>query len=251
MAQSRDHPFPELWLRFRELRVVESPGHMNRAQNIAWLPPECPEGFETVGNVPWHVFQAANPQAGRPNRIRPASDARGNHVYTLPAHVELHDTASLFFSTELNSFLEVPYDCTRDHVIDRRGIDERDGWTRPTFRKIEHQIGNGDHPPLWMIGHALGKNQIDADVYISDSWNELLLPGCFSNGVYRRNTQPTCELAGKFTMIFGVVAFATTLKDLIPMIKESFRHQGTTHYRPTWETNRSKDLGRKCSVVYL
>lgn len=245
---SEDSRFPLLWLRFRDITALDTPGHSNSAQHVDWLPPECPAGFVTDHEYPWHILTPRS--TGNMHHLSLFPQKLGVELDELPAKIVMYHTTSIFYSTELSSFLEVPYDCTTEHVAKKKAVHEKDGWMKITFYKHDDtENAFPRNPYLWCIGHAHKKKQMDSDVYITDSWDELLLPSSFHNGIQRKNSLPTCELAGRLTLIFGLLAFTTTReKSYYDRISESFRHAGTSHYFPTWQTGLPQHEGCKFQV---
>lgn len=234
--------FPEFWLRIRQVKASNNNLHANSRGEpyINWLPPECPAGFEVTPNT-WHIVSPALPgTATEPSQSRISNQ----YVHDLPSNVQHHDTTSMFFSTEVDSWYEVPYDCTIKHVREEKDYNR---WNRISFTTFQEY--SAIH--LWMVGHAHELKQIDSSVNITDSWERLLHPANFWNGVQRRNEPPTCRLAGKLSIILGLIAFTTSLEDMFRTIEGSFRPNNTAEYIPPQLAGGRNGPGSKCTILSL
>jgi hypothetical protein len=133
-----------------------------------------------------------------------------------------HCTSSIFWCSDHETFLTVPYDCTVTNVKDKAKEDELDNWERLKFSydKLHSNFGN---QCVSVVGHRYPENKLAAMGPVS--WVPQLIPG-----EHQRwdppavlNTSGPTTLAGDLSIVLGLAALSAAVENVVETIQKCFR----------------------------
>jgi hypothetical protein len=152
-----------------------------------WLPPD-EIAFTTLRESPWYYWDQ-----GLVSQVPTARRA----------HIQLHRTTSMFWSSDREAFLHVPVDCTRVAVRKAMGGQNNDvplQWSRISFHPLRIQ-----NRCVSLVGYSYERNHLEAQG--SPSWMPQLLPGAYRCRALPQH-QGHCHLAGDLSVLLCLAGFS-------------------------------------------
>ena len=235
-----------------------------RFQSGRWKPPTQPAGVGFVENVRYLSGRKSLPQDTKFVWSPPGLQFYGNlpkqSVFPMqPDDVrwyEPHKSATLFWATDSQTFMHVPFDCTLQDVEDptqddseyeddqrrinsrtegnRQGTptptSSREGQqTRHTWRRLRffHEYREHDQAPMSLAQYHGGNTEIDGK--LPERWDNTLLPPAHRP---QHDCLQDCQLAGDLPILLGLIAACHSNKNAaIWAIATWFPpSKGTTHW---------------------
>lgn len=184
-----------------------------RSRSGSWIPPIQPSECTRVGRTPWLRWA--------PGALMPVTVAAD-----VTASMEDYDCCSLFYDSECDHFLGVPYDCMTRSVktvmqqaVALGGNGWAHGWRRLTF---EHNTYRGRNLSVLNFDDAYPV----LAAYGSSTWMPELIPTSYNFNVTIAS-QPACPgttiVAGKLALLFAFTAFSCAQENLYDVIKSALR----------------------------
>lgn len=179
---------------------------------------------------------------------------RPSQCITIPPthHVVRYNSISMFWGSDRQAFLAVPYDCTAESVRTRANASELDDWRRLRFDHVERPDGTCISVlQEYEQNHRIGGTN-------SGNWMPELLPYCYR---YEPNGAPefsASSLGGRLAILLALAVFSRdpATMGLVSTIRNHFRPDGYQNWRPhntTEESNARKfkkeNSGRLCLML--
>lgn len=157
-----------------------------------------------------------------------------------------HSTSSIFWCSDHQTYLTVPYDCTETSVRDRAEVEVLDNWERLRFGHEARRLNN-ERRAVSVIGHQYAEPGLAA--VGPPSWVPQLIPEPHqrSGSPAPLDTTGTSLLAGDLSILMGLAALSTTLDNVPYTIQESFR---PPLHNLGWKTHDQPSFGSTCSANY-
>ena len=232
---ARDVP----WFFFR-IRYIREDLPNNIPQNTNrdeyWRPPYDHNHFQKRQDIVYELdnfqWQQDSFFHWRPGRVG---------LYSLPQHGNLqpYKCASLFWNRDSQSYLVLPFDCTKRSTERPSQSDSDSSATGPSLHSEsasnpgQTPDGTEQAPMLWQrlkfrrdqrdailsfVGYSEEYQRLGAP--IEDRWSFLLPATNFADPDPSQTSN--AQLGGELTIILGLIAFCTEERDSIRAIQESF-----------------------------
>jgi len=178
-----------------------------RAGDLNWRPPTIPEAITTIGSTGWYRWT--------PDGISNTTSIGG----------EDFRVCSLFFNSESNQFLGVPFDCRTTSIRDVVGANgERFGWRRVMF---QHTDPDPDAAPLSIMDFDTEHHVLASTG--SRTWMPELIPESYDQNQPDEYVNAPTALAGNLALFIAFAAFSCDRPDVIAVIRHCFK---PPHWRP-------------------
>lgn len=179
--------------------------------DFSWIPLTENLAFEDLGTTGWFYWNNG--------RVQPVP----NFAIT---PVQEYDTVSMFWCNDRQAFMHVPYDCLEQSVNEAQQQDKPLPWRGLSL----HQRACSDGGVVSLVGYQYESDTLGATG--PSEWMHELLPDVYQYyGV--PHYQGSGRLAGKLSILLGLIAFSRPPEEMFEAIRESFRKTAEgTRYSP-------------------
>ncbi|KAL9116210.1 MAG: hypothetical protein Q9227_000581 [Pyrenula ochraceoflavens] len=198
--------------------------------NGYWKPPTIRVAYSVLGDTGWRIW-------------RPSACDRipSGHI------IRMYDETSMFWASDRQAFVQVPYDCTREHVeglVKDKGV-EMD-WRRLRFSYFKFP----ENICISLVGESSGRQVLAAQN--TSGWIPELVPFVYQPESDLEVESEYTSLGGKLSILLGLAAFSRdpSTTGIVDTIRNHFRpkeHGGWKPHHTEEENNASMflELGRK------
>ena len=208
--------FVPFCFRIRGLRPDYNQQHLHTYANGYWKPPTRKNAYTETYNTGWRLWSPSS-----------CSPIPTGHA------IQIYDRISMFYASDRQAFLLVPYDCTRESV--RSNVQQKGplmDWRKLRFDYVS--MGNGHC--ISRVGDNL-QNQILGATH-TEGWVPELVPRAYRNESTDEPEYLSTSLGGSLAIILALAAFSRnpSTMSIVETIRDHFRPTGNDgwelHYTP-------------------
>lgn len=179
--------------------------------NGYWKPPTRRNAYNTTSNTGWVCWS--------PSSCTPPPPG---------SQLIRYDSVSMFWCSDRQGFLVVPYDCTAESVRQKARDNALDDWRRLRFEHVEQVDGSC----ISLVREYEQYHGVGAPA--SPAWMPELLPFAYSFPPNQTSEFAFSSLGGRLSILLALAVFSRNPNTMSPVdtIRNHFRPLGAPGWRP-------------------